>query len=75
MSGAGLTPWPPTPTPTSTRWPGWVRDALANHPPGLPKSIGGPENQLARVRTLLHDRRPVLRNQVRSQRLLDADDA
>jgi hypothetical protein len=50
---------------------GWVRDAIANHAPGLPKSIGGLENQLARVRTLLHDRRLVLRNQVRTQHLLD----
>jgi hypothetical protein len=49
----------------------WIRTAIENHPAGLPRSIGGLENHLARVRTLLRDRRRVLRNQQRTQYLLD----
>jgi hypothetical protein len=41
--------------------------AIADHPAGLPRSIGGLGNQLARIRTLLRDRRLVLRNQQRTQ--------
>jgi hypothetical protein len=49
----------------------WIRSAITDHPAGLPRSIGGLENQLARIRTLLRDRRLVLRNQQRTQYLLD----
>lgn len=49
----------------------WVRDDLATRPPGLPRPIGGLEAQLAKVRAAIAPRSKVLRNQVRTQRMLD----
>ena len=49
----------------------WMREVLATRPLEVPRSIGGLEAQLTRVRTLLRDRSRLFRNQVRTQRLLD----
>jgi hypothetical protein len=49
----------------------WIRSAIIDHPVGLPRSIGSLEDRLARIRSLIRDRRMLLRNQVRTQYLLD----
>lgn len=49
----------------------WIRDAIANHPAGVPKSIGGLEAQLHIVRREVGWRSKVFRNVVRTQRMLD----
>lgn len=49
----------------------YMRDVLATRPPAVPRSIGGLEAHLVRVRTILKDRSRLFRNQVRTQRMLD----
>ena len=49
----------------------WVRADIATRPSGLPLSIGGLEAQLAKIRDRIRPRSKVLRNVVRTQRMLD----
>lgn len=49
----------------------WIRDYLENRDPRLPRSIGGLEANLRKVKLALKPRAHVLRNTVRTQRLLD----
>jgi hypothetical protein len=44
---------------------------MGNRDPRLPLSIGGPEAQLRKVKLMVKPRAPMLRNQERTQRLLD----
>ncbi|KQX75258.1 hypothetical protein ASD10_08765 [Aeromicrobium sp. Root472D3] len=48
-----------------------IREELATRPSWLPNSIGGLEKQLAQVRAIVGPRSKVLKNQPRTQRMLD----